>query len=307
MSDLLDNSVRDPEQIAALFKLGVIGSLPYVKTWRRRLTSGTASSKGGLAVVLSDESAPAPRERTVTGFEEAIRALRNSILLGAFDRRLKSLMVTSATPAEGKTTTAVYLAVAHAQLNFKTLLIDCHLRRPGVHNKLGINPEIGLAAVVQKDQPWRDGLVRLVEFPDLDILPTGQTGRTSTPRKNDPPATSLDILPSRRGADLIGRFLPKILEEATSEYDLVVIDSPPILGLPEPLQMAAVVDGVILVVKAGETNRSAVSSTLTTLQSVRANVVGLVLNELTTETSDTHHYYGYYENYQQYYQSAKSA
>jgi len=303
MSDLQDKSIRDPQQISTLFRIGVIGALPFVRSWRRRVAA-PASEDSGMALVLPDESAPAPRERSVTGFEEAIRALRNSILLGTFDRRLKSLMITSATPAEGKTSTAVYLAIAHAQLKYKTLLIDCHLRRPGVHTKLGINPEVGLADVVQKDLPWRDQLVHLVEFPDLDILPTGQTGRRSAPRKVGPPARGLDILPCRRAADLIGRVLPSILEQAAADYDLVVIDSPPILGLPEPLQMAAAVDGVILVVKAGGTDRDAVSSALTTLQGIKANVVGFVLNELTSETSDVHQYYGYYENYQKHYKSA---
>jgi Mrp family chromosome partitioning ATPase len=213
-------------------------------------------------------------------------------------------MITSATPAEGKTTTAVYLAIAHAQLKHKTLLIDCNLRRPGVHTRLKINPEAGLAAVIQKDMLWHDKLVTLAEFPDLDILPTGQTALKGAGRRTEVTEARLDILPCRRGADIIGRFLPKILEEAASEYELIIIDSPPILGLPEPLQMAAAVDGVILVVKAGGTNRTAIGSALDTLQRVRANVLGVVLNELTRETSDNHQYYGYYEDYKKYSKSA---
>jgi capsular exopolysaccharide synthesis family protein len=223
-------------------------------------------------------------DRTVTGFEEAVRTLRNSILLGSFDRRLKSLMITSATPSEGKTTTAVHLAIAHAQQKHKTLLIDCDLRRPGVHSKLGINPEAGLAAVLQNGMQWREKLVKVAELEDLDILPTGPT--------------------NRRAADLIGRRLPEILEEAASEYDLIVVDSPPILGFPEPLQMAAAVDGVVMVAKAGETNRKTVGSALSTLQRVRANVVGLVLNSVTSNMSDSYSYYGYYGKYYRYYKAA---
>ena len=262
MSDVLDKTIRDPEQVATLFKTEVMGSLPLVKLWHKRL------------VVRNETAASSGHETGVTGFEEAVRTLRNAILLGAFDRRLNSLMVTSAAPAEGKTTTAVHLAIAHAQQNHKTLLIDCDMRRPGVHAKLDMNPETGLAAALQNGMLWREKLVKLAGLPQLDILPTGPS--------------------SRSGADLIGRALPQLLEESAGEYDLVVIDSPPMLGFPEPLQMAAVVDGVVMVAKAGETNRNAVGSALNTLQRVRANVIGLVLNEVTSDMSDSYYYYGYY-------------
>jgi Mrp family chromosome partitioning ATPase len=128
---------------------------------------------------------------------------------------------------------------------------------------------------------WREKLVKLPDLSDLDILPTGFS--------------------NRRAADLIGACLPRILEEALPDYDLIVIDSPPILGFPEPLQMSAAVDGVIVVALAGQTNRNAVGSALTILQRVRANVVGLVLNEVTEDMSDSYHYYGYYGNYYKYY------
>lgn len=286
LSDLLDSSVRDAEQVRTLFQTEVVGSLPMVKTWRRGLVSAIAGDAGTAALVRVEGSPVPSADRNITGFEEAVRTLRNSILLGSFDRRLKSLMITSATPSEGKTTTAVHLAIAHAQQKHKTLLIDCDLRRPGVHTKLGINPETGLAAVLQNGMQWREKLVKLAELDDLDILPTGYS--------------------SRRAADLIGRRLPEILEEAGSEYDLIVVDSPPILGFPEPLQMAAAVDGVVMVAKAGETNRKAVGSALGTLQRVRANVVGLVLNSVTSNMSDSYRYYGYYGKYYRYYKTAES-
>jgi capsular exopolysaccharide synthesis family protein len=286
LTDLLDSSLRDPEQVHTLFQTEVLGSLPMVKTWRRSMVSAISGEARSTAVVRAEGGAVAAPDRTVTGFEEAVRTLRNSILLGSFDRRLRSLMITSATPAEGKTTTAVHLAIAHAQQKHKTLLIDCDLRRPGVHSKLGINPETGLAAVLQNGMQWREKLVKLPDLDDLDILPTGFS--------------------SRRAADLIGRRLPEILEDAGNEYDLIIVDSPPILGFPEPLQMAAAVDGVVMVARAGETNRKTVGSALGTLQRVRANVVGLVLNSVTSNMSDSYRYYGYYGKYYRYYKPAEN-
>jgi capsular exopolysaccharide synthesis family protein len=279
MSDTLDKSIRDTEQIASLFKTEVLGSLPQVKTWRRRLAAAHSGGSGNGSLIVADRSQPG--ERGVSGFEEAVRTLRNSILLGSFDRPLRTLMITSAAPSEGKTTTAVHLAIAHAQQKHRTLLIDCDMRRPGVHAKLGISPQSGLAAVLQNAVQWRESLVKLADLPDLDILPTGPT--------------------RRHAADLIGARLPRILEEASPDYDLILIDSPPILGFPEPLQMAAAVDGVVLVALAGQTNRAAVGAALTTLQRVRANVVGLVLNEVTKDASDSYYYYGYYGKYYRYY------
>jgi capsular exopolysaccharide synthesis family protein len=286
ISDVLDKSIRDIEHTASLFKTEVLGCLPRVNSWRRRLSAARTNEPGTSALVRADGSEPGERNQGVTGFEESIRTLRNSILLGNFDRHLKSLMVTSAAPSEGKTTTAVHLAIAHAQQKHKTLLIDCDMRRPGVHGKLGINPESGLAAVLQNGLQWRGKLIKLPEVPDLDVLPTGHS--------------------SRRAADIIGGSLPRILEEAAPEYDLIVIDSPPILGFPEPLQIAAAVDGVVLVALAGQTNRNAVGSALNTLSRVRANVVGLVLNEVTKDVSDSYYYYGYYGKYYKYYRSNDS-
>jgi capsular exopolysaccharide synthesis family protein len=186
-------------------------------------------------------------------------------------------MVTSAAPAEGKTTTTVHLALAHAQQNHKTLLIDGDFRRPSVHTRLGLNPSLGLASAMQNGFRWREKIINLEGVPNLDILPTGPS--------------------SRRAADLIGPRLPAILEQAGLEYDLIFIDAPPLLGFPEPLQMAAAVDGVIIVAQAGQTDRKAVGAVLNTLKRVRANVIGLVLNEVTQEMGDTYSYYGKYYKY----------
>ena len=223
--------------------------------------------------------------RASTGYEEAVRTLRNSILLGTFDHPLKSLMLTSASPAEGKTTIAVHLAIAHAQQKHKTLLIDGDLRRPGVHAKLGLTSESGLAAALMNGLCWRDKLIQPEAVPGLYVLPAGPSSRCC--------------------ADLIGASLKQILAQAEAEYDLVIVDAPPILGFPEPLQMAAAVDGVVMAAVAGETNRKAIESALATLRRVRANVLGLVLNEITSNTSDGYYYHGYYGKYYKYYRAGQ--
>lgn len=269
-SDVMDKTVRDPEQARRALNAEVVGSLPMVKQWR-----------GKLARRLDGETALVPASRSVgrpvCGFGEAVRTLRNSILLGKFDHDLKSLMVTSAAPGEGKSTVAVHLALAHAQQNRKTLLIDCDLRRPSVARLLGLPREPGLAGALLSGLNWKEHLVQVENVPELDVLPTAHG--------------------PRREADLIGRCLPQILEEAGGDYDLIVVDAPPLLGFPEPLQMAVAVDGVVVITLAGQTDRDAVATVLATLRRLRVHTVGLVLNEVSSDLSDNYQYYGYYGKY----------
>jgi succinoglycan biosynthesis transport protein ExoP len=271
VSDSLDKTIRDPEQVSRLLKTEVIGTLPAMKSWRKRLNPVSSVS---MDLARLDGSGA---DRNFSGYEEAIRTLRNSILLSDFDRRLRSVLITSASPAEGKTTVAAHLAAAHAEQHHKTLLIDCDLRRPSLHRLFQMPTGEGLTTVLTQSLSWEQAVVKAVNKGDLDFLPAGP--------------------PSRRAADLLGKNLPQILKEAATRYDLIILDAPPLLGFPEPLQMAASVDGVVIVTRAGQTNRQAISSVLTTLSRLRANVIGMVLNDVKRETGEGYYYYNYYSSY----------
>jgi capsular exopolysaccharide synthesis family protein len=249
----------------------VVGSLPMMKGLRGQLRPVST-----LALVESEALLPSSR-RNLTGFDEAIRTLRNSILLTDFDRRLRSILMTSASPSEGKSTVAVHLAMAHAEQGLRTLLIDGDLRRPSIHKFFNIPNASGFSKVLAYDFPWRDAIAQPLPAVSLHILPAG-------------PAT-------RRAADMVGKNLPQLLDEVCSEFDLVILDAPPLLGFPEPLQMASAVDGVVVVTRAGQTNRAAVASVLHTLSRLRANTIGVVLNEVHKELSHSYYYYSYYHKY----------
>ena len=279
ISDKLDNTIRDPDQARSFLGTEVVASLPLVRAWKGKLIQVDPGSTSKS--VAAAKNAGVPATRSATRFEEAVRTLRASILLSNARSPLKSVMVTSVAPSEGKTTLAVQLAIAHAQQRNKTLLIDCDLRRPGVHAKLGVTPKTGLAAALRNGLSWRDKLMRIENIPNLTVLPAG---------------------PSSHGCDaLIGASLKHILAAAESEYDLVIVDSPPVLGFSEPLQMAAAVGGVVIVAVAGETDRHAASQVLGSLRRLRINVLGLVLNEVSSATTDGYyddrycrHFYKYY-------------
>lgn len=271
VSEVLDKTVRDPQVLARALNVDVVGSLPLVKEWRRHNTVD-----GDLALVRAENSPSA----FGSNYGEAIRTLRSSILLSDFDRRLRTLMVTSSAPAEGKSTIAAHLAMAHAEQGRKTLLIDGDLRRPSVHRRFNLTNRAGLSDVLNGDVSWRDVCTHLADPPSLDILPAGP--------------------PSRRAVDLVGVRIADVLEEASQEYDMIILDTPPLLGFHESLQMASAADGVLLVAVADRTDRVALTSALGTLQRLRANVVGIVANAITEETAN-----GYYYRYYRYYEPSE--
>ena len=259
--------------LTRILKADVVGTLPMIKGMRGQLMSALRSHTNGQIVPLVKQG-----DQSCTTFDEAIRTLRNSILLTDFERRLRSVLMTSASPAEGKSTVAVHLALAHAEQGQKTLLIDGDLRRPSIHKFFELSNTIGLSKVLLLDFSWRDALQQPRENLELYVLPAG--------------------LPTRRAADLVGRGLPALLDEVSQDFDFVILDAPPLLGFSEPLQMAAAVDGVIVVARAGQANRSAVSTVLNTLARLRANVVGVVLNQVHREISAGYYYYhGHYSKY----------
>ncbi len=283
LGDTLDNTIRDPEQVTRTLRTHIIGTLPAVKNTKELLLPGTV---GGGSVMTADGALVKPpagfKDRQFTTYEEAVRTIRSSVLLTDFDRRLRTLLFTSATASEGKSTTAGHLAFAHAEQQKRTLLIDCDLRRPSQHKLFGISLQYGLSNVLNGEMGWRDAVLHLENNPYLDVVTAGP--------------------PSRRAADMIGTLLGPIMEEMSRDYDLVILDAPPLLGFAESLQMASSADGVIVVTRAGETSRKAVAAALSTLQHLRANVIGLVLNQVKKHHSDHYYYYGYYGKYYKKYQ-----
>jgi succinoglycan biosynthesis transport protein ExoP len=309
LADVLDNTIRDPEQAAHALDTSVLGTLPTVKEMRRLLNPGAqpvneaedADTRLGEAAPVVPPSEPGsivipghrPRRKHVlypasgkyegiTSYEEAVRTLRHSILLPDLDRNMRSLLVTSAVPAEGKSTCIIHLAIAHAEQGKRTLIIDADLRRPSIHKKLSFDGSVGLSNALLGELDWRDAVMRTHDWPDLRVLPAGTA--------------------SRRASDLIGSMMIDILDEAEKDYDLILVDAPPLLGFAETMQIASAVDGVVVMARAGQTSRRAVASVLATLEQLRANTIGLVLNEV--DKNSTHGYYYYHGDYRKYYSQA---
>ncbi len=274
VTESLDRTIRDPDQVRRELRTEVLGALPVVKAWRGHLP-GTGSEKSAASrkpqLIFEDG------RHATDAYEEAMRTLRDSILLPNLAHPPQTLLMTSATPREGKTTTAVHLAVVHSQQKRKTLLIDADLRRPSVYGHLGVTNDKGLADVVNGRMAWRDALQTPQGLPDLMVLPAGRA--------------------SRRAADGLGTTLKSLLADASKDFDLVICDAPPLLGFAESLQIAALVDGVVIVALAGRTQRPALGSVVGSLRRLNTNVMGVVLNEVRQDLSERYYYYGYYGKY----------
>ena len=305
LADVLDNSIRDPEQASRALEVSVLGTLPTVKEMRRELANLTHSMPadavpGGAPREPEEQAVPVEEARTVaplkgarkkknkrysngnryqaiSSYEEAIRTLRHSILLPDFDRNMRSMLITSAAPAEGKSTAILHLAIAHAEQGKSTLIIDADLRRPSIHKKLNLDGSRGLSNVLLGEMDWKDGVTHSQLGLDLWVLPSGTA--------------------SRRASDLIGSMMIDILDEAVKEFDLILVDAPPLLGFAETMQVATAVDGVVVIARAGQTSRKAVATVLATLRRLRANTIGLVLNEVDKRSSNGYSYYGDYRKY----------
>jgi capsular exopolysaccharide synthesis family protein len=287
LSDAADTTLRDPEQASRFLGTDVIGVLPAVRRVSDlnplMIAEPSAASLAGAEKAAGKNGYHSRKYyRTIGGFREAIRTLRNTILLDEFGASKHSILVTSAGPGEGKSTAAVHLAIAHAEHGKKTLLVDGDLRRPTVHKRLGLNPQFGFSAVLAGEVEWQDAVLPLEGQPNLFVLAAGT--------------------PSHRASDLVGPRIAGLLDEWTQHYDLVVLDSPPLLGFAEPLLMARVAGGVLVVGRVGETRRQAVASVLTALHRVRARVLGIVMNQLKGDSSSYgYSYYGYYYHRPSYY------
>ncbi len=205
---------------------------------------------------------------------EAFRTLRTNIQFSGFDKPLKTLVVTSSGPGEGKTTTIANLAITFAQAGSKVLLLDGDLRRPKVHKLFQQNNIHGLTNVLTGHEDYKKYLLKS-NIENLDVLSCGAI----------PPNPS-EILAS----NAMKQFLQKVQED----YDRIFIDSPPVGHVTDAAILSTIVDGTILVAASGTVEVEAIKRAKELLEKVNANIVGVVLNKLDKNAQGNYYYYYYY-------------
>lgn len=269
----MDNTVRTPEQaqaISALPSLGMIplGSRTTTEIGTRRLS--LAASKEAVEWVA--------QSRPKSQMAESYRALRTSLLLTSVGGPPRVILVTSALPQEGKTTTSINVAVVLAQKDTRVLLVDADLRRPSIHKTLGMVPRSGLSNVLTGSTTLEQAVVRSAILPNLFLLPAGT-----------PPPNPAELLASSNMKD--------VLAQLREQYDHIVIDTPPTLSVTDAVVMSSRADRVILVIRSGQTTKQALRRARDLLLQVNAKLCGVLMNAVDLNSPDYYYYYEYQGKY----------
>jgi polysaccharide biosynthesis transport protein len=274
----LDNTIRTTEQAQMISGLASLGMIPL----------GSKSAREGpnpkrLIIASSKEAVELVTQvRPQSQMAESYRALRTSLLLSNLGSPPKVIMVTSALPQEGKSTTSINCGVVLAQKGVRVLLIDADLRRPSIHKTLGMGPRSGLSNVLTGSSTLEQTITRSSILPNLYILPAGT-----------PPPNPAELLASSNMRD--------VLAQLREQYDHIVVDTPPTLSVTDAVVLSPRADAVLLVIRSAQTTKQALRRARDILTQVNAKVVGVLLNAVDLTSPDYYYYYEYQSKYSGYY------
>ena len=278
LREYMDNTIKTPDDIEMIARLPSLAVVPAFSASNgngngrisRLLKSGPNGGKEGHVELVSHNM---PQSQ----MSEAFRALRTSLLLSQAEHPPQVILMTSALPHEGKTTSAVNLAVTLAQLGDRTLLVDADLRKPGINRALSLvdGKHAGLSSYLAGVSSLDLITVPHPQITNLAAIPTGPI-----------PPNPADLLSSRRLAELI--------LELRKRYKFIVIDSPPVMAATDAVILSVLVDGVLLVARSHETPKEAFSRARDLLVSVNSRILGVVLNAVDSSAPDYYYSYRYY-------------
>jgi succinoglycan biosynthesis transport protein ExoP len=272
LRELLDNSLKTPDEVENFLRVSFLGLIPDLHVDDRAGSSRKSRRKSRRAPPSAMELVV--HERPLSGVAEAARTIRTNLMFMNPDRPFKRLLVTSAAPSEGKTTVACSIAIALAQGGQRVCIVDCDLRRPRLHRIFGRAGEDGVTSVIVGASTI-DDVAKPTDVPNLWSIPAGAT-----------PPNPADLLQSER-------FL-RFLDELGKKFDRIVLDSPPIVAVTDAAIISKVVDGTVFVTRAFKTSRHLARQGLRALLDVNAQVLGVVLNAVNLNRHEYSYYYHYY-------------
>lgn len=254
----LQDEIQDPDEITRKWGIPVLG-----------LIMGYNSPQNAIISMSQPRSV----------VSEAFRSLRTGLQFSGIDNPVHTLLITSATPSEGKTSVVANLATVIAQSDQKTMVVDCDLRRPRIHKIFQVSNRVGLSDYFIKTKEQLEGIIKTTGDKKVCVITSGSL----------PPNPS-ELLSSEKMNEMINLL--------SNEFDIVILDTPPLLAVTDALVLAPRVDGVVLVIDPKKAKRTAVKHAIGQLQRVNANILGAVVNNVNTKSS--HYYYSkdYYYDYQ---------
>ena len=259
LRDTLDDTLNSGDAVERVIDAPVLATVPMVSSWRKK-------TRPVVIAVSEPTSQPA----------EAYRSLRTSLQFARQDRALRTILVTSPSAGDGKTATVVNLGAVFAQAGAKVVLVSCDLRRPGLSQFFAPSGQAELASVLAGDATLDQAVTAVPDVQGLWTL--GTRGIAGNPT---------ELLSSQR--------MRSLLAELAQGFDIVLIDSPPVLPVADAMILSGYADGVVLVVATGQTRRAELRRTREKLSQAGAAVVGAVLNKASEQDE-----YGYYGGYQPY-------
>lgn len=220
-----------------------------------------------ILITAADPKSPA---------SEAYRTLRTNIQFAGLDRPVRNIVITSATPGEGKSTTLANFGVVVAHAGSRVCLIDSDLRHPSLHRFFGMNNEKGLVTALLEDLPIAK-VAQPTRIPNLSVVTSGP-----------PPPNPAELVGSQR--------LRALLDAAASDFDLILCDTPPVITVADGVALAAQCDGVILVVRAGAVPHEVVRRAAEQIEAVKGRILGVLLNRVDLRRDGYYHDYYHYSH-----------
>lgn len=299
--EYLDNSVKNIDDVLRATQLPTLAVIPSMNTQslrssqpgRRQLNVRIDSDKKyrvGNGTVITNIGGIVPRGLQPKGNQlatldalssvvEAYRMLRTSLLLSTAGKPPRTILLTSSQPGEGKTTTAINTAISMAQLGSSVLLIDADMRRPTIHKTFKLNHVRGLSTYLAGNGDI-DNLITRLPMPNLSVLTAGPI-----------PPNPAELISSER--------MREMLRILSARYDHIIIDSPPLITVTDPVILSTMVDGSMLVVQSGRSTKELIRRARQELAGVNARVFGVILNnvDIMRDGYDEYYYHRYYSNY----------
>jgi capsular exopolysaccharide synthesis family protein len=270
----LDDTLSSSEELESCVKVPVLCSIPMNGSANGRQVSSTDAVKS-LPILLSNSNSPAA---------EAFRSLRSSLLLSSPDRQPRVITIVSSLPGEGKTTTSINLAISFAQRGESVLLLDADLRRSTMQAQFGLHEKspYGISTILTQGMDDRAILKPVEAYPNLQLVSAGPH-----------PPNPAELLGSKRMLEL--------LEVFSSQFDRIIIDTPPVLSVSDSLALANVADAVVVVVRSEVSRKKAVLRARSLLTRANSNLVGIVFNGVNPRLEQYYYERGVYGKLANYY------